>query len=397
MKNTEKLYDRDAYLTEFTAAVLSCAPCAQGYDIILERTLFFPEEGGQSCDTGTINGNPVTDVRLVDGIIHHTLSVPFPVGSEVNGEIDWSGRFSNMQQHSGEHILSGLVHSLFGFNNVGFHLGSQAVTLDFDGYLEADRLTMLETLANEAIYRNVEIQACYPSPEILSGLSYRSKMEIDGPVRIVTIEGYDVCACCAPHVRHTGEIGILKIVDAVRYKGGSRISILCGSRALADYRKKQEEVSAVSVLLSAKPECISDAVSRQKEDIYSLKGKLAGLTDALVKERAASLPENTDSVCLFEPDFSPQAHRNYCNLLVKRCSGVCAVFVGGDESGYRYILCGNGNLQALNEQLKNTFHAKGGGREMIQGSLTAERKEIEALFQAFLKQQTKSGKYPAEN
>lgn len=376
MEQTKKLYDLDAYQTEFTATVLSCAPCPDGYEAVLDRTVFFPEEGGQNCDTGTIDGIPVLDVQLKGDTIIHTTRKPLSPGSEVHGKIDWANRFSSMQQHSGEHILSGLAHSYHGLHNVGFHLGTQAVTLDFDGYLEKEDLIKLETLANEAVWKNVEISARYPSREELAGMRYRSKKELEGPVRIVTIPGYDICACCAPHVLRTGEIGIIKIVDSVRYKGGIRISILCGGRALSDYRQKQEQVSAVSVLLSARPEAVAAAVARQKEEIYSLKGTLCGLTDALVEEKAAAVPEGSRSICRFERELSPDASRKYVNLLMEKCTGSCAVFFGSDEHGYRYILFGDEGIQALNEGLKTELRAKGGGREMIQGAVQASREEI---------------------
>lgn len=383
MEKTEKIYDSDSFLTEFTAVVLSCTPCPDSvfYDIILDRTLFFPEEGGQGCDTGTINGSPVLDVQIKEDTILHTMQLPLEKGTEIHGIIDWKNRFSNMQQHSGEHIVSGLVFSHFGLHNVGFHLGSQCVTLDFDGFLEKESLDLIETLANEAVFRNVAVQTEYPSPTVLDTLDYRSKKALSGPVRIVTIPGYDVCACCAPHVKHTGEIGIIKIVDAIRYKGGSRLNILCGGRALSDYREKQEQVSLVSGLLSAKPELIFDAVSRLKNEIYSMKGELNGLTCRLAEEKAAAVPEGTGSLCLFETDMTPDAHRRYSSLLAEKCSGVCAVFVGSDTDGYRYILSGNKKKAELNELLKSRLHAKGGGLDMIQGSLNAARADIEAAWE----------------
>lgn len=402
MQKTIKLYDNDAYQTEFQAVVLSCEPhvgSAPGgsaspdgsdnsaasdvlYDIILDQTLFFPEEGGQNADSGMINGQPVSDVQIQDDVIRHTVAAPFAPGATVTGSINWDMRYSNMQQHSGEHIMSGLIHTHFGYNNVGFHLGSQNVTLDFNGFLDDSQLEIMETLANEAIYKNLEIEAVYPSAESLAAMTYRSKIEIDGPVRIVTIPDYDVCACCAPHVRRTGEIGMIKIVDAIKYKGGVRISILCGSRALADYRAKQERNTAVSVLLSAKPEVIADAVTRLKEENFSLKGQLMELESSLIEQKAALIPDGTQNICLFEETLESAAHRKYVNLLVEKCSGICAVFVGNDADGYRYIIASKStDVRTVGESLKKEFQARGGGSaEMIQGSVSANRASLESVL-----------------
>lgn len=391
MEPTIKLYDTDAYRTEFTATVLSCEELPSTkeskeprYDIILDQTLFFPEEGGQNADTGTMNGCPVLDVQIKDAIIHHTLATPLLPDTKVDGCIDWNMRYSNMQQHSGEHIMSGLIHSHFGYDNVGFHLGQKNVTLDFNGFLTSEQLEMIETLANEAIYKNIEVIAEYPSKEELETLTYRSKIELSGPVRIVTFPGYDVCACCAPHVKRTGEIGMIKIVDAIKYKGGIRISILCGNRALEDYRMFKQQASAISVLLSAKQESLTDAVQKLKDDNFALKGQIIALQNALIEQKASSIPNNTKNLFLFEDTLESMAHKNYVNLLVEKCTGICAVFVGNDMSGYRYIISSRfEDVRPVNEQLKKQFQAKGGGSaEMVQGSLTATQEQLCALLQS---------------
>lgn len=389
MEATLKLYDTDAYASDFTACVAACrelSPSAGSthplYDIVLDRTLFFPEEGGQHADTGTLNSSPVLDVQLHDDIIHHTMEAPLAVGTTVRGCIDFDMRYSKMQQHSGEHIMSGLIHTHFGYDNTGFHLGEKNVTLDFNGFLNGEQLSFIEALANEAIYKNLEITAGYPSRDELSALTYRSKIEINGPVRIVTIPGYDICACCAPHVKRTGEIGMIKIVDAIRYKGGIRISILCGSRALADYRSLRQQTEAISSLLSAKQEALTAAVQRLKDDNYALKGQLLTLQTALIEQKAASVPEHTGNLFLFEASLDNTAHKNYVNLLTPKCTGICAVFVGSDTTGYRYIIASRTqDVRPLNEQLKTQLQAKGGGSaEMVQGSLNASKEQLVSLL-----------------
>ena len=238
---TEKLFYQDSHRSTFTAIVQEVRPSGNGYEIILDRTAFFPEGGGQSSDTGSLGGVSVSDVQEIDGKIIHYTDGPLVEGTEVEGCIDWTERFSKMQQHTGEHIVSGLIHKIYGYHNVGFHLGTDSVTLDFNGVVPKEKLHEIEQLANEAVAKNLPVQVLYPTDEELSKISYRSKIEIEGQVRIVVIDGYDVCACCAPHVKQTGEIGLIKLVGMQNYKGGVRISMLCGFRALEDYYQKEKK------------------------------------------------------------------------------------------------------------------------------------------------------------
>ena len=289
METTKKLYDLDAYGTEFEAKVLTCEEVKKkdttGYAVTLDQTLFFPEEGGQSPDQGTINGISVLDVQIKKDVIIHTLAAPVEVGSTVKGKIDWKHRFYNMQQHSGEHIFSGLVHSRFGYENVGFHLSDQTVTMDFNGVLSEADVAEVEYAVNEAIIKNIPIEVTFPTKEELETLDYRSKIEIEGQVRIVTIPGYDVCACCAPHVKRTGEIGMLKVLNVQSYKGGVRISILCGFRALLEFRKKAEVLSELSAKLSANQEGLGEAVDKLKNTNQAMKAKLAAANEKMMQQK----------------------------------------------------------------------------------------------------------------
>ena len=244
---TEKLFYKDSHLAEFTATVQSCEQEEKYYKVVLDRTAFFSEGGGQSADTGILDGVKVFDVQEKDGILYHMTEKPLKIGNTIEGKIDWDERFSKMQQHSGEHIVSGLIHQKYGYNNVGFHLGQDAVTMDFDGVITKEQLKEIEFLANEGVAKNLDILVDYPTEEELDKITYRSKIEIEGQIRIVTIEGYDVCACCAPHVKKTGEIGLIKLTNVQNYKGGVRITMLCGFRALADYNEKETSVRKVSI------------------------------------------------------------------------------------------------------------------------------------------------------
>lgn len=386
MEQTIKLYDADAYQTMFSATVLSCEEVTvndeKKYQIILDRTLFFPEEGGQSADRGTIQDIKVLDVQIKNDIITHTLEQNLPVGSIVEGEIDWKHRFYNMQQHSGEHIFSGLVHSQFGYDNVGFHLSNQVVTMDFNGILADTDVRKIEQEVNDCIVKNLPIEVIFPPKEELKEMEYRSKIEIDGQVRIVTVPGYDICACCAPHVKRTGEIGMLKVVNTQNYKGGIRIFILCGFRALADYQEKLENVLSISKMLSAKPELVAEATQKIKNDLGAIRQELIAAKQELMMQKITQIPEQEVNVCLFEKEAEAGVMRTAVNALVQRHTGFCGIFVGTDETGYRYIVgIGEGDAREMGNRLKEEFQAKGGGSaEMIQGSLQGTEEKIREIL-----------------
>lgn len=382
-----KLYDLDAYATEFDAQVVSCEAVScneqEVYAVILDKTLFFPEEGGQSPDKGTLDGKDVLDVQIKKDIVTHYLAQPVEAGATVHGILDWTHRFFNMQQHSGEHIFSGIVHRDYGFNNVGFHLSDNIVTMDFDGVLSAEQIADVEYKVNEAIARNVEITTAFPSKEELASLEYRSKIEIDGAVRIVTVEGFDVCACCAPHVKRTGEIGMLKVMSVQNYKGGVRISMLCGFRALQAYREKCEVVSALTNLLSTSQETLVERVSQMKDTVRDLKIQIGTVKQDMMFAKIYNIPEDEGDVILFEEDLDTPVMRNVVNELVENHMGINAVFTGNDEEGYRFILGSNvQDCTAVAVNLKDAFGAKcGGSVGMIQGSVNTTREKLEFFFE----------------
>lgn len=381
-----KLFYENINITDFTATVISCEPMTDGkqYRILLDATAFFPEEGGQSADKGTLNDLPVLDVQIKNDLIYHYVSKPLEPDTSVTGHVDWEQRFDFMQQHSGEHIVSGLVHERFGYNNVGFHLSTNEVTLDFDGELTPDQIREIELRANKIIYQNLPVEITYPSREELAALSYRSKIEIDGQVRIVTIPDVDVCACCAPHVEKTGEIGMIKITNCQSHRGGVRLNILCGARALADYNKKQDSVAAVSVALSAKQDLIADAVLKLKEDILRQQERINTLQAKYLSLSLSTLPAPSESenAVLFVDKMDTIAIRNTVNELVERYPGYCAVFSGDEENGYQFIVGSkNRDCKELAQTLKKELGAKcGGNTPMIQGSMIAEKETITACL-----------------
>lgn len=383
---TVRLYDQGAYATKFEAEVLACEEVEKKekkvYQVWLDQTLFFPEEGGQSPDMGTIDGIKVLDVQIKDEVITHTLAAPLAVGTMVKGVVDWKHRFYNMQQHSGEHIFSGVVHNRFGYDNVGFHLSDSIVTMDFNGVITAEDIEKIETEVNQAIIENIPVEVSYPTKEELKVLEYRSKIEIEGQVRIVTIPGYDVCACCAPHVRRTGEIGMLKVMNVQSYKGGVRISILCGFRALEAFRQKADIITELMAQFSTNQEALVENVTKLKNTNQTMKNQLASAKQELMEYKVAAIPEDSENAILFESDLDTPVVRNVVNGLVEQFTGICAVFVGNDESGYQFIVGSkNKDCRAIAAALREKLSARGGGSDkMIQGSVAASQLQIEELL-----------------
>lgn len=384
---TDRLYYEDSHLTAFPAVVTACEQEKDYWKVTLDQTAFFPEGGGQAGDTGYLGEIEVFDTHEKNGEIWHYTRHPLEVGAEVKGVLDWEKRFSRMQQHSGEHIVSGLIHTRFGYNNVGFHLGEEEVTMDFNGPITKEELLEIETAANQVVFGNVPIQISYPSREELEILDYRSKIEIEGQVRIVTIPDVDVCACCAPHVNNTGEIGLIKLTNVQSHRGGVRVNLLAGDRALCDYREKETSVKAISVLLSAKEAVVADAVERLKQENFRLTGQLMALNKTLIQNKAASVTEGTANPVFFEENLDADTSREFVNLLTERSCGIACLFIGNDEDGYRYIFGSKTeDTRPLCKALNGQFGGKGGGKpEMVQGSLSGNQEELMGAVETFLR------------
>ena len=379
---TEKLYYRDSHLFRFTSEVLRCEEADGKYLVVLKETAFFPEGGGQPADTGLLGGVRVLDAHEKNGEVLHYCDAPLAVGAAVTGEIDAEQRLRRMQNHSGEHIFSGTAHSLFGCSNVGFHIGADDMTLDFDYVFTAEDVERIETLANEAVRRNLPVRVFFPSPEELAALDYRSKKELSGEVRIVEIPGVDRCACCAPHVSYTGEIGIIKVLNFEKHRGGTRLSLLCGMQALEDYRRKLRSASEISALLSVRRDAVSEAVQRLLEERDALKEKRAALSLELMRLKAEAVPAGQRNVCLFVDVSDEIAARELCNLVMEKCSCLAAVFFPASEGGYRYIIGSRTrDLRKESKAINAGIQGRGGGRpEMIQGSAGAAEAEIRAFI-----------------
>lgn len=373
---TERLFEHDSYIKSFNATVLSCEEKGGSYLVTLDRTAFFPEGGGQPADKGEINGIKVLDVQENKGIILHKTEAPITVGEKVEGHIDWALRFSRMQSHCAEHIISGVVHSLFGYDNVGFHLSDNQMFVDFSGPLTQADIDTIEEEANLAIFRNLPIYATYPSKEEIPSLDYRSKLDITEGLRLITIEGVDCCACCAPHPARTGEIGIVKVVDFTPYKGGTRVELVAGIKAVRDYSALNYSNKALMKLLSARRNEVSDAVTKLSDNFRVVQAEKQELSKKLALSELSPVTVNS-SVYAFCKDASYDELRFCSNSLMEKGYENCLLFSNTDGDNYIYTVSSvANNANTITSALNKALDGKGGGKpNYTQGKLISPSKE----------------------
>ena len=380
MKKTSRLFDSDAYLSEFTASVISCVKDGAAFVVVLDKTAFFPEEGGQSPDTGKISDARVTHVYEKDGIIYHVTDKELTPGDGVFCSIDFDERYRKMQSHTGEHVLCGVAHRLFGCENVGFHLSEEYVRVDLDVYLDRERVAFLEAEANRAIRGNHAVTAWYPSEEELGSLDFRSKDGITGDVRLVKIEDVDLCACCAPHVRSTAEIGMLKVTDSIKYKGGTRLEIVCGPDAVELFIKEHAALTALAESFSVSRDDVVPAVERLRAELADVTYRLRRAERELMAKKLESLERTDGALCFFFDGEDPEAVREFLNGAANLCR-VAAGFIGKDKE-YKYIIRSDkDDLKALAPSINGAISGRGGGSfAMITGKCEADRQTIEKFF-----------------
>lgn len=378
----EKLYEAQPYLTQFSATVESCTQGKKGWDILLNQTAFYPEGGGQPYDTGTLGGVPVLEVHQREGRVVHTCASPLEAGSQVEGQIDWPRRFDLMQHHSGEHIVSGIAHSLYGCDNVGFHMGSDVITIDLNVELTPDQVAQLEARANQYIWEDHPIAVTYPTSEELEHLEYRSKKALTGQVRIVSFPGADTCACCGTHVSSSGQVGLVKLLSYQKFRDGVRIELVCGKRALDYLSQVWDQNHQISNLLSAKTMQTSGAVRRLLEENAALKSRILTMEEQQFAALAQRYAGQGD-VVVFESGLSPDSLRRLCGAVQTACGGRCACFSGEDGSGYQYAVGQpGGDLRPLAKALNQALQGRGGGKpDFIQGTVSASQDQIQAFFQ----------------
>lgn len=378
---TEKLFYQDTYLKTFTAMVVDCREGGRGYEVVLDRTCFYPEGGGQPGDRGMLNDVPVTDTHERDGQVLHFTEAPLEVGATVTGTIDWDYRFDLMQQHSGEHMVSGVVHRLYGFDNVGFHMGADMITIDFSGILTEEQLLGVEREVNERIWLDSRVKCWYPDPETLKNLPYRSKKELTGDVRIVEFPGADICACCGTHVKRTGEIGLVKLLSVQKFHGGVRVEMLSGRRAYLYTNDILAQNRQVSQQLSAKVRETAQAVRNMAAELEAKKQQLFQLENAQFAAKAEEL-RGKGNVLVNLPGLAADGVRRAAIAIQETCGGRAAVFSGDEESGYKYAVGQiDGNLRDWVKELNTALSGRGGGKPgFVQGSVSAKWDEIVAFM-----------------
>ena len=378
---TRKLYYEDSHMREFTARVVSCEETEKGFAVVLDATAFYPEGGGQACDLGTLGDANVLDVREKGEAIVHLCDRALEVGSQVTGTIDWARRFDLMQQHSGEHMVSGVIHRRYGYHNVGFHMGSEVITIDFDGVIPVEDLASIEAEVNAGIWANLPIQCWYPEPEILPTVGYRSKKELPWPVRIVEVPGFDKCACCGTHVKNTGEIGLVKLFTSIPCRGGSRMEMACGKRAVELLTQAYDQNRQVSQAFSAQITETGAAARRMNETLEQEKLRYGALQKKLFGFIADSYV-NHGNVLHFEENLDSVQIRILADVIAEGCGGMAAVFSGTEETGYAFALVTReGDLRPFGKAMTTALNGRGGGKPIFQqGRVNAPRAEIEKFF-----------------
>lgn len=388
MEEMNELFYRDEYTREFDAEVISCQKGKKGYEVVLSDTAFYPEGGGQPADRGTLGQVNVLDVKRRNGEILHITDAPLEPGMTVHGVLDWERRFDHMQQHSGEHILSGLVHAQFGYDNVGFHMNDEVVTVDFNGPITWEEAMELEDKVNAYIWTDAESRELYPSEEELKAMDYRSKIELKGKVRLVEYPGADLCACCGTHVAHTGEIGLMKILSVSRHKDGVRMEMLFGGRAMKDYDRKHLLNTEFSCRLSAKPYETGEALQRVLDEMNAMKFRMQAMNERYYAMRATSIPVGEPVIFFNEPGMSMVEIRKFCDYLISTGKVKTAMIISPkDKESVNYVMgSADLNMRDVGKLLNEKLHGRGGGRpEMVQGSFQAEAEAVEQAFRRAVK------------
>ncbi len=388
MEEMNELFYRDEYAREFDAEVISCQKGKKGYEVALSDTAFYPEGGGQPADRGTLGQVNVLDVKRRNGEILHITDAPLEPGMTVHGVLDWERRFDHMQQHSGEHILSGVVHAQFGYDNVGFHMNDEVVTVDFNGPITWEEAMELEDKVNAYIWTDAESRELYPSEEELKAMDYRSKIELKGKVRLVEYPGADLCACCGTHVAHTGEIGLMKILSVSRHKDGVRMEMLFGGRAMKDYDRKHLLNTEFSCRLSSKPYETGEALQRVLDEMNAMKFRMQAMNERYYAMRATSIPVGEPVIFFNEPGMSMVEIRKFCDYLISTGKVKTAMIISPKDKEIVNYVMGSAdlNMRDVGKLLNEELHGRGGGRpEMVQGSFQAEAEAVEQAFRRAVK------------
>lgn len=384
MFNLNELFYQDAYLKEYDTKVVSCVKEKDLYKVVLEETIFYPEGGGQSSDLGKIDDANVIQVKRENDEVVHYVDHSLEIGKSVHLELDWDRRFDHMQNHTGEHILSGIIHKLYGYENVGFHMDEEKIQADYDGVLTKENIDVIERTINDVIHQNLPVVETYPTNEELENLEFRSKKELTGKVRIISIDNVDICACCGTHVKTTAEVNLIKILSYEKHKTGTRIEMKCGNRALQDYMMKHEQNTVLYQMFSVKPETVAQAVIKQNEELRNLQKQYSDLTNLYLNERINHFYPNDYILDILDNSFSMQSLREYVNKLLDKANIVC-VLSKKDEETYLYLLASRKEkVNGLSKKINEELNGKGGGKDYfaqgsIKNSVDIEQKLLEIL------------------
>ena len=384
---TERLYYDNAYLTEFDAQVLDCRANGDNFDVLLDRSAFYPTSGGQPFDTGVLDGARVVDVNVEDGNVWHTVTKPFDVGERVHGSIDWERRFDHMQQHAADHMIAGTLHRLMGGVTIGLHISADVSTIDVampEGVtrISAEEVRQVEMEVNERIQRDVRIRCWFPSTEELETLPLRKKPTVNEHTRIVAIGDDEMVACGGTHPSTAGQIGLVKIVSVAPARGKMRVSFLAGKRALDDYLRCRETVQTAGELMSAGMDSLTAAIKAMQEKLHAAeyellklkKEQLLSQTSRLV-ESAELLPNGVRLAAQFV-DADAALLKELASRLIE-APGLIALMgaKNGDQAVYVFGRSAdvNVNMGALLRDSARPFGGKGGGRpDFAQGGGCAE-------------------------
>ena len=377
---TRKLYYEDCHLSRFSARVLRCETGVDGFRVVLSATAFYPEGGGQPGDTGTLGGTAVLDTREDRGEIVHLCREPLTVGETVEGIIDYDRRFGFMQQHTGEHMVSGILHRLLGLHNTGFHIGAEGVTVDFDGVVPPELLPEIEAEANRGVWRNVPLHIFTPRAEELPNVTYRTKRALPWPVRIVEIPGFDTCACCGIHCAATGEVGLVKLFSSIPFRGGSRMVMACGGLALEILNRAYQQNKLVSQAFSAPMGETGEAADRMNDLLARQKYRISAL-ERRIWDGIAEGYRGSGNILHFEPGLDSVGLRELADRIAGCCGGVANLF-SGEDGNYGFCLASReGDLRPLCKEMTQSLSGRGGGKPGFQqGTVKATRQEIEAFF-----------------
>lgn len=372
MQDMTRIFENDSDCRRFSAVVTECTEGKNGWEVVLDRTAFFPEGGGQPCDMGVLRADgalcTVTEVHEREGKVRHSVEVPLAVGTAVTGEVDWTRRRDAMEQHTGEHILSGTLHRLYGAENVGFHIGPDLVRMDMSIPLSAAQLAEAEETANRVVRENVPVIVTYPTAEELAQLTYRSKKEIEGQVRIVEIPGTDICACCGTHLSTTGQVGMIKILSHQNYKGGTRLTVACGGRAFAALAAEHDTLLEAAQMMSVKPLGVTSGVERLLAENNQLRMARAEAENLYIAALAERVTPGEPFVVLAE-SFGADSLRRLALACGEKGARFAAAFAAGAQGGLSYAVAA-ADARPIAKALNEAFRGRGGGKPpLCQGSL----------------------------